>query len=1092
MTADPVESALMRDQADAESLAARSMTRTVKFKQDTDTSELSYEAYADFGDEDGAFELYTDSATDDDDDIGEPKSRWARLVNVLKPILDARPSTGDSRPSSRASSPDQTRRRSTFDVGHFRQALHRLHTLDTSQRIEDMTIDTPPPVRRRFSFTLPRPGSSAADSRSTARRRFKDMLRRIRDLKMPKGLLRRNQETHIKPSECAVDRPSPFTLAMAPLQQILARETGPLPMIIGLVSLELRDVDHEPDSHVFHINLQYGDTRWSIRRTIVDFYKLHSQLTWRHLNHRDPPLPKFPSQLHYAFSRARALLPKQHDMISRQFLILRLKNKRRKALQNYLVELLSRYRYTLVQELFLFLEISRTVSDGLKGKEAMVKFGNRGLINAVRPELYLVVRDSYVACFDNVFSEHPRDVLMFDTYTRFERPASHFTLHKFYVMNETKKWKIRAETDRHFDEFKTDIRHFIETSEWTREHRFGSFAPVRQNAIAKFYIDGENYFSAIYDALMNAKSVIYIQDWWLSPEFYLKRPVSKHLASRLDHVLKHKAEQGVLVYVIIYKEVSFSLGIQSAYTKNVLLGLHRNIKVLRYPDHAPGGILYWALHDKCVIVDEDAAFYGGLDLCLGRWDSQSHYVGDYHQDSSREVWPGMDYSNPRIADFRNVDQFHMNSVDKGQTARMPWHDVGAMVRGQPARDIARNFCQRWNFIKSAKAINREDMPFLLPPSELLPDTQDRRGLQGTCEVQVLRSVSHWSMGLSAESSIHDAYVDLIRSARHYVYIENQFFISSTGQYANGSPISVRNRIAEAICERIIKAHQSEEMFRVFILVPLLPAFESDVDETNAATLRLIMHYHQKSISSGESSIFGVLRQAGIDPAEYITVCSLRNHGKLGQGPALNASPPSSSDSLPRPIVTEQVYIHSKVMIVDDEWAIIGSANINDRSMLGNRDSELATVIRDADCVPTVLGGMQITAGRFALELRLGLFAEHLGMDVDDELLRDIVAPDFWTFWHERAESNSLLYRNMFHCIPDDTVQTWEDYQRFVDSPFKTPSGHVCFMAPHDVIDDSLKRVQGNLVLYPTEFLKHENLTVVFPAREFVLPIGIFI
>jgi phosphatidylserine/phosphatidylglycerophosphate/cardiolipin synthase-like enzyme len=35
-------------------------------------------------------------------------------------------------------------------------------------------------------------------------------------------------------------------------------------------------------------------------------------------------------------------------------------------------------------------------------------------------------------------------------------------------------------------------------------------------------------------------------------------------------------------------------------------------------------------------------------------------------------------------------------------------------------------------------------------------------------------------------------------------------------------------------------------------------------------------------------------------------------------------------------VTEQIYIHSKLLIVDDRLVICGSANINDRSMLGKR------------------------------------------------------------------------------------------------------------------------------------------------------------
>ncbi len=45
-------------------------------------------------------------------------------------------------------------------------------------------------------------------------------------------------------------------------------------------------------------------------------------------------------------------------------------------------------------------------------------------------------------------------------------------------------------------------------------------------------------------------------------------------------------------------------------------------------------------------------------------------------------------------------------------------------------------------------------------------------------------------------------------------------------------------------------------------------------------------------------------------------------------------------------MTEMVYVHSKLMIIDDVAAIIGSANINDRSMQGSRDSEIAVLFRD--------------------------------------------------------------------------------------------------------------------------------------------------
>lgn len=55
---------------------------------------------------------------------------------------------------------------------------------------------------------------------------------------------------------------------------------------------------------------------------------------------------------------------------------------------------------------------------------------------------------------------------------------------------------------------------------------------------------------------------------------------------------------------------------------------------------------------------------------------------------------------------------------------------------------------------------------------------------GTCETQVLRSASPWSIGLNqdkVECSIYNAYVDLIQRAQHFIYIENQFFISDPGK-----------------------------------------------------------------------------------------------------------------------------------------------------------------------------------------------------------------------------------------------------------------------------------------------------------------------
>ncbi len=56
-----------------------------------------------------------------------------------------------------------------------------------------------------------------------------------------------------------------------------------------------------------------------------------------------------------------------------------------------------------------------------------------------------------------------------------------------------------------------------------------------------------------------ARETIYILDWWLSPELYLRRPPSRYEEYRLDRMLKAAAERGVQVYVIVYKEVPQAL-----------------------------------------------------------------------------------------------------------------------------------------------------------------------------------------------------------------------------------------------------------------------------------------------------------------------------------------------------------------------------------------------------------------------------------------------------------------------------------------------------------------------------------------------------
>lgn len=468
-----------------------------------------------------------------------------------------------------------------------------------------------------------------------------------------------------------------------------------------------------------------------------------------------------------------------------------------------------------------------------------------------------------------------------------------------------------------------------------------------------------------------------------------------------------------------------------------------------------------------------------VDIAFGRYDCSNHRLNDHFPENpSASMWTGIDYSNPRIRDFRNVIQHSQSLIEKSLFPRMPWHDVHSVVRGQAARDLARHFIQSWNNVKSEKAMQKNDsVPFLLPKPDCCEDETD---LEGSCRVQVIRSVGDWSLGCPTENSIYDAYIDLIATSEHFIYIENQFLITHSGSPDSSS--LVKNRIGAALVERILRAHRSGKQFRVIVVMPLFPAFEAAVDRPEASSVRLIMQAQFSSISKGPTSILGQLQANGVEsPENFISFFSLRTHDTL------------SGSSL-----TEQVYVHSKVAIFDDKFAIIGSANLNDRSLLGLRDSEVALVVEDANELPQELSdGSRILIGRKVQELRIRLWQEHLGLLGEAftspmvQSLKDPLNPKvYFNLLRETASRNTQIYRELFHCVPDDSVETWAEYSLFVDKPDTSKIDQVTWNGI-DVMAN-LKLIRGNLVLFPLSFLKKEELSAHILSAEYLLPSEIYL
>ncbi|MBN3326804.1 PLD1 Phospholipase, partial [Atractosteus spatula] len=771
-----------------------------------------------------------------------------------------------------------------------------------------------------------------------------------------------------------------------------------------------------------------------------------------------------------------------------------------------------------------------------------------------------------------------------------------------------------------------------------------------------WYVNGKTYMHDLADALEEAKEEIFITDWWLSPEIFLKRPVVEGNRWRLDYILKRKAQQGVRIFVMLYKEVELALGINSEYSKRTLLRLHPNIKVMRHPDHVSSTVYLWAHHEKVVVIDQSVAFVGGIDLAYGRWDDREHrltdvgsvmrttVVSDEHQpsveasstsagvlpggsaahnngknvasadttdvprlrgvsrtrkhvrfslykhlqkhtlrhtdsvnsiDSTEESWAsprlpiprlvgltpansfkmqqlsagwsqttssqenlipgkkaqlklthsapeqglskddvripkqhisfealkvtlcvcqkkfishcielkpsrdteedasvlmgntrfwhGKDYCNFVFKDWVQLDKPFDDFINRYTTPRMPWHDIASVVHGKAARDVARHFIQRWNFTKIMKPKYRSlSYPYLLPKSHTTAN--DLRYQVPDCiqtKVQVLRSAADWSAGIKYhEDSIHNAYLHVIENSKHYIYIENQFFISCSDNR------HVLNGIGDAIAKRINRAYKEDKKYRVYVVTPLLPGFEGDIQTGGGNSIQAVMHFNYRTMIRGDNSIVSQLkREMGDQWMNYISFCGLRTHAEL-EGR----------------LVTELIYVHSKMLIADDNTVIIGSANINDRSMLGKRDSEVAVIFEDTEMVPSVMDGEDYQAGKFALQLRLECFKIILGAFTDSTIdVTDPISDRFYKeVWIGTSARNATIYEKVFNCLPSSLVRSMAELQRFILNSS---------MASDDPARarEELKRIRGFLVQFPLYFLCEENLMPSVGTKEAMVP-----
>ncbi|EXB88210.1 Phospholipase D alpha 1 [Morus notabilis] len=479
----------------------------------------------------------------------------------------------------------------------------------------------------------------------------------------------------------------------------------------------------------------------------------------------------------------------------------------------------------------------------------------------------------------------------------------------------------------------------------------------------------------IFDAIINAKNFIYITGWSVYTQITLIRDPERRKAGddiTLGELLRKKADEGVTVLLLVWDDRTSV----EEFKKDGLMATHdqeigeyfRNTNVHcflcpRNPDNGRSIVQGFEIstmfthHQKTVVVDSEikgsqkrrvVTFVGGIDLCDGRYDTLEHplfgslgttHYNDFHQPN----FPGA-------------------SIKKGGP-REPWHDIHCRLEGPVAWDVLYNFEQRWKRQVGNKfliPLNKLDQILIHPTPNTTSSSDDTENWY----VQLFRSIDGGAvygfpenhkeateMGLVTgkdnviDRSIQDAYIHAIRRAKNFIYIENQYFLGSSFGWRS-SDIKVQNinalhLIPKELSLKITSKIEARQRFCVYIVIPMWP---EGIPESGS--VQAILDWQRRTIEMMYTDIAQALQRQGLDedPRDYLTFFCLGNReepGNLTEYRPPERPDPNSDYSRAQQARRFMIYVHSKMMIVDDEYIIIGSANINQRSMDGARDSEIA-------------------------------------------------------------------------------------------------------------------------------------------------------
>lgn len=623
-------------------------------------------------------------------------------------------------------------------------------------------------------------------------------------------------------------------------------------------------------------------------------------------------------------------------------------------------------------------------------------------------------------------------------------------------------------------------------------------AHVENGLLPDIMLDGGELFQHrtcwedICQAILEAHHLVYIAGWSIYEKVRLVREPTRQLPNgwdlNLGQLLKFKSEEGVRVLLLVWDDKTShdncffkTEGMMQTHDEETKRFFEHStvhcVLTPRYASHKLSwfkqrvvGTLY-THHQKLVIVDTQAAgndrmlasFIGGLDLCDGRYDTPKHSLfrtlKTVHKD---------DYHNPTFT----------GTVDSGGP-REPWHDLHCRIEGPAAYDILKNFEQRWSkatrwheigkrFTRTTRwrddaLLNLDRISWIRSPTKNPPSSDRHLWVleeddPNNWHVQVFRSIDSGSVkgfpksvteaaiqnlvcgkGLVIDASIHTAYIKAIRSAQHFVYIENQYFLGSSYNWPSYKNAGANNIIPMELALKIASKIIKNERFAVYIVIPMWPE-----GVPTSACVHEILYWQSQTMQMMYKVVAKALQDAGLSesyhPRDYLNFYCLGNRETNDENEPITANTDSSPQGNAKRYRRFMIYVHGKGMIVDDEYVILGSANINQRSLDGSRDTEIAM----GSYQPHHTWARKNSHPRGQVYgYRMSLWAEHLGhiescfLDPESiECVRRVnaLAEGYWTQFvaEEITDMNGHLLKYPIQVDANGNVGPLQGYEHFPD------------------------------------------------------------